>query len=468
MLNVLITSKLDLIKIKLVTLVDLFRQSMTKFFSANNNQNAQQKPSTEAAPSTDLKLMPVSVNQIRFDFLDGFRGLCAFCIIVVHSAGGVEYYKNTIMGHMTVSGGFTQSVAIPGFFLLSSFLLTYRLTHELIENTLIKNDCFKIISKYFIRRFFRIYLPFVFYCTCVKWSPSNLGANHFYPEWSKLVTLTFNMGDFNHLWTIPIEINYYFFIPIISMTYLALYRTNRRVLYVLLIVFVFMAYRHLNHNLLFHFPRNPFVLNLNDFRAPTFSVFLCGSLLAFLYLTYEKDLSETKLCKKIISSRVFQMLLNLVSISMIIYCFRSEYLSNNHGGEGNYIYWYKAGFYWSITLFLLLLSTNEYSYGRMFFNINLMKKFGIYSYGIYLWHPTAIKFADRIKLEYKLIHFKNAYEYFLLIVFLAFSLGYLFFVVIENNMIRIANHLCKSSYLRSHKQKRASLLPVQNEENNSK
>ena len=168
MLNVLITSKLDLIKIKLVTVVDLFRQSMTKFFSANNSQNAQQKPSTEAVPSTDLKLMPVSVNQIRFDFLDGFRGLCAFCIIVVHSAGGVEYYKNTIMGHMTVSGGFTQSVAIPGFFLLSSFLLTYRLTHELIENTLIKNDCFKIISKYFIRRFFRIYIPFVFYCTCVK------------------------------------------------------------------------------------------------------------------------------------------------------------------------------------------------------------------------------------------------------------------------------------------------------------
>jgi hypothetical protein len=52
MLNVLITSKMDLIKIKLVTVVDLFRQSMTKFFSANNSQNAQQKPTTTKTNNT--------------------------------------------------------------------------------------------------------------------------------------------------------------------------------------------------------------------------------------------------------------------------------------------------------------------------------------------------------------------------------------------------------------------------------
>jgi peptidoglycan/LPS O-acetylase OafA/YrhL len=404
------------------------------------------------------------MNEIRFDFLDGFRGLCAFSIVVAHTIGGPsekDIYKNTLMRQMHINGGFVQSIAIPGFFLLSSFLLTYRLMSELLVDTINKYDSYKIIAKYFIRRFFRIYIPFVIYCISIKYSPSNLGANHYYAEWYKLVTLRFDMGDYNHLWTIPIEINYYFFIPIICILYLGLFKFNKKVLYSVLLIWICLALYHLKRDLFYKLPRNPFVINKGDFRAPTFSTFLCGSLLAFTFLSYENEISQTKICQKIISSKIFQFLLNLLTMSMIIYSFRSEYLRDNAGGDVRYLYWYKGGLFWAFTIFLLLLSSNEYSFGRMFFNIKLMKKFGIYSYGIYLLHPAAIRLAERIKSEYKLINFKNSYEFFALTAFLSFSIGFLFYFLIEKNMIRIATYICKNSFLKASRQKND--LPLQNE-----
>ena len=43
-------------------------------------------------------------------------------------------------------------------------------------------------------------------------------------------------------------------------------------------------------------------------------------------------------------------------------------------------------------------------------------------------------------------------------------MGYLFYVLIEKNMIKIANHLCKTSYLRTSEQNKNSSLPLKNEE----
>jgi len=398
----------------------------------------------------------VSSEIVHFDFLDGFRGLCAFIVIVIHSLGASPQidYKNTLIQHMCINGTLTQAIAMPGFFLLSSFLLTYRLMSELLLVDSIFLDSSKLIVKYFIRRFFRIYLPFVIFCACIKYSPKKWGKILIYddiPIFSELVWLSFNIGGNNHLWTIPLEINYYFFIPFICMSYLLIYRLSRKVLYVILFACIYLSIKHFQHNMLSYMPKNPFINNLNDMRAPTFSTFLCGSLLAFTYLTFENLCSNTCLFKWVISSRLFQILLNLPTISLIIYGFRSEYLQDHKGGDGRYLYWYKGAYFWSITIFVLLLSQNEYNLGRMFFNMSLMKKFGIYSYGIYLWHPVAIKLTERINLEYKLIRFKNPYEYFGVICVLSFLFGLVFYYLIEKNMIRIASYLCKRSCLKSSK-----------------
>jgi peptidoglycan/LPS O-acetylase OafA/YrhL len=58
-------------------------------------------------------------------------------------------------------------VAVIGFFILSSFLLTYRLFKDFKESKNTTEELFCTI-KYFLRRFFRIYLSFVVFCALIK------------------------------------------------------------------------------------------------------------------------------------------------------------------------------------------------------------------------------------------------------------------------------------------------------------
>ena len=80
-----------------------------------------------------------------------------------------------------------------------------------------------VISKYFIRRFFRIYSLYVAFCSIIKFYPKF--GNHpawRHGEWTHLVTL--NRPGYSHLWTIAPEIKYYFFIPLFT---LFIYKTGK-------------------------------------------------------------------------------------------------------------------------------------------------------------------------------------------------------------------------------------------------
>ena len=62
--------------------------------------------------SLQEKKVKSAANEIRFDFLEGFRGLCAFTVIVGHSNGlsGNINYNNTIFQHMNAGGALVQSI----------------------------------------------------------------------------------------------------------------------------------------------------------------------------------------------------------------------------------------------------------------------------------------------------------------------------------------------------------------------
>ena len=222
------------------------------------------------------------------DFLNGFRGLCAFLVIAQHSHGTLGTDEvNTLMHHILNAGHLTTSMALPGFFLLSSFLLTYRLMAELLAANSSANsskyaNIGKILSKYFIRRFFRIYLVFVVFCTIIKVFPWINGGISPFADWKHLVSLTFSMGDPNHLWTIPVEINYYFFMPVVCLLVLAVDFKSKLARNLILACFFVLSYLHLRTDLFAHFPNNPFVVNPGNFRKPTFATFLLGSLLGLL------------------------------------------------------------------------------------------------------------------------------------------------------------------------------------------
>ncbi len=86
----------------------------------------------------------------RFECFDSFRGLMCIGVILYHQ--GLERY--TFHGF---------HFGVMGFFILSSFLLTYRLIKQ-YESTKCVQNIFKITINYTIMRIFRIYIPFVIYC----------------------------------------------------------------------------------------------------------------------------------------------------------------------------------------------------------------------------------------------------------------------------------------------------------------
>lgn len=100
----------------------------------------------------------------HFKFLDAYRGLMCLMVVVTHSSHSIRYNtKNLEFVNMFVK--LVRTCGLAGFFLLSSFLLTYRLCNELDKVPLRSKQTALIISKYFIRRFMRIYVVFFVYCT---------------------------------------------------------------------------------------------------------------------------------------------------------------------------------------------------------------------------------------------------------------------------------------------------------------
>ena len=105
----------------------------------------------------------MSSQLIHFNFLDAYRGLMALIVVVTHSSQ-VLRGSTQLTSYIHIMQILVANCGLSGFFLLSSFLLTYRLYSEL--HTLpFSRDSASVIGRYFIRRFMRIYVPFCVFLT---------------------------------------------------------------------------------------------------------------------------------------------------------------------------------------------------------------------------------------------------------------------------------------------------------------
>lgn len=155
--------------------------------------------------------------------LDGFRGFCAILVVISHVGFDV--------GRPLSTG--SDTIAVPGFFILSSFLLTGRLISEfesLFDGT---NSEYRnledssnsspgrlvqkirkglvVVACYGVRRVLRIYplyLPVAFFAPGLRGPPCS----------STYDLLTLRSTGPCHLWTIPPEMKNYIFIPLQAMT----------------------------------------------------------------------------------------------------------------------------------------------------------------------------------------------------------------------------------------------------------
>jgi peptidoglycan/LPS O-acetylase OafA/YrhL len=104
----------------------------------------------------------------RFKFLDGYRGFCALLVVMNHMVHFTPL-KNDYQ--IFYENGFY--VGLVGFFILSSFLLTYKMINDFYklrdQKAYMKLKCSIIIVKnYLTRRFFRIYMPYLIFVSAVK------------------------------------------------------------------------------------------------------------------------------------------------------------------------------------------------------------------------------------------------------------------------------------------------------------
>jgi peptidoglycan/LPS O-acetylase OafA/YrhL len=136
----------------------------------------------------------------NLDFLLSLRGLIALLVVFDFEKPTIPYGINGMY------------MCIICFFLLSSFLLTYRLLKE-FEGAETLNSAIKITTNYFSYRFFRYYMPYLAFLLIIK---------YFFKQeldkdiWS-LATLELSQGS-GYLWPIAIEIRYYVLVPIVAFS----------------------------------------------------------------------------------------------------------------------------------------------------------------------------------------------------------------------------------------------------------
>jgi peptidoglycan/LPS O-acetylase OafA/YrhL len=366
---------------------------------------------------------------IRFYFLDSLRGLFAILVIIDHLLLYALGQSDLIV--FMFNGLY---LGVTGFFVLSAFLLTHKMLQDIfkIRENLVKNAALLVVQ-YFVRRFFRVYLPFVVYVTLVKCVDDVFGGVYikkkgfkpnpgFFTSWLDLVLLKFH-GN-NHIWTLPVELKFYFVLPVICVAAFASRKHfNTFVLVSCGLNLIYFDYWN---------RMSPEKVQFADKFLSTTPVFFNGTLLGVLYFKYEQiKHSESNHLGEVLSHRqklfsilirylictrnviqknaLFAFILNqailkktmLVIFSYKMLNFLVGCLSSVLFLAGFYkfsTYFYDLDSIYSsyfssvcLCLFLFLMLISQENFFKNIFNDNYaLRKLGNYSFGIFLFHPMCM------------------------------------------------------------------------------
>jgi peptidoglycan/LPS O-acetylase OafA/YrhL len=366
------------------------------------------------------------------NFLDGYRGFLAI-IVTLHHIGCFFFTGDVVYFRLT--GYF---IGVVGFFVLSSFLLTHRLMID-FERAESGKKCMVRVIQYAIRRFFRIYLVVIIYWSLAHFGPKifNQGIipfpGLFHTDFvSGMVFLHFGH---NHLWTIPVEIKYYFFIPIISFLSV---KSGKYWFVLWSLSTAFMIYVEIYNP--FHFSPDDYEITVPDL-SPRFTMFFAGSQLAIIYFHFEKMPTVRELTIKPITRRLFSISLNILFIGQFL-LFSTELQPGLKFFEHSFV----SAIY-QIGIIFMLLYVNDANPVAKLYSTSYLRTSGYYSFGIYLLHLTIIHIVimskDYIPIAYHHYIFKFGFQRAYIVVQLTYFAALIWFRLIENQLIKIANKLSK-------------------------
>ncbi|KAE9296296.1 hypothetical protein PF008_g24034 [Phytophthora fragariae] len=176
---------------------DLVRASKDDSKIAEANQGFSRNPPARQSSSPVAKIL----------FLDGVRGAAVVFVVTQHSG----YMHDIYMG----------AVGVDAFFVLSSFLLTMifmKKSIKLIAEPASYRKWGWTLVDYFSKRFFRVYPLFALVAITLWFLPFEYKKRYYLvkqPEdFNLFQTLTFHPEHRHYLmWTLPLEISYYFILP---------------------------------------------------------------------------------------------------------------------------------------------------------------------------------------------------------------------------------------------------------------
>lgn len=405
---------------------DLINLIDRKFALKETSPHHQQ--ATASAPVDVKKLNDTEPKEEpRWQFLDGYRGSLALIVAITHSRLNLDCE----IINLTIS--YSQTYSIAGFFMLSSFLLTYRLLNDFAKAST-ASLLILISIKYAIRRFFRIYIYYVLFYTTAKYGPSWLtkhlqldlgnGLNHlsFIPSVYEIATLQ-NAGK-NQLWTIAPEIKYYFCIPLFCLIARLLNK------YALLLSIASLTWTIYDNQF------NFFDLSTNDimFRQPKshyltvhFAVFILGSQVALAVYLAESNATIVRIFKHAYVRTALDyasLLIALVGLDRNLDAKLTDFAFRS-----------RATLYWSSALFLTLLSHPSNMISRFFEASRFLRNVGKYSYSFYIWHCGVASVVATF-------HIQCQFKHIIVCIGVTYFVSFLGFYVIENPLIKITNWCC--------------------------
>jgi peptidoglycan/LPS O-acetylase OafA/YrhL len=258
--------------------------------------------------------------------------------------------------------------------------------------------------------------------------------------WFGLVTLT-QTGM--HLWTIPIEIIYYFIIPIICLACKA--ASSRAISKAVFVIgLTVFSYLGCNYNLTEltqdEVNRYKYKGIVTSFKLTAF-IFVSGSLIGILV----HNMQENSVCNTLLKWNAVQLGISLLSMNQFARAYKTSMWKV---GDDYLTFIHIPGFQWAIFLFLLIIGNSKWNPFVALLEKSLnLQKCGKYSFGIYLNHLIVIFLVDK----WDHINWMSMPEKTVIVLFVVYLTGWLWYFVFEKNLIILANRFCEFLVKKSNK-----------------
>jgi peptidoglycan/LPS O-acetylase OafA/YrhL len=399
------------------------------------------------------------VDKKAIDVLDGVRAMACLIVIAYH----VHYFVNIKYGLIYEFGAAGRAVLQSGwsgvtlFFVLSGFLLFMPYTKAMLfekewpsMRTFYLRRALRILPGYYVALFLLILLQY----------PEYLHLDHLRQLTLFLTFLMDAPSTYQHIngpfWTLAVEWQYYMLLPLLALAFGWVVRHGKspqsRLKLILCCLGVMILWglgtRYIGHYYVELHPSetllvsrpvlNRILLVIYGSSGKYLEDFAIGMLICTIYIFMDNASHESALARRINKASFWLwgigiLLLFFLSIWSLWpqFYFLEPYI-------GSHSWLCELGYATGYGLCIISVLFGEHGL-KMVFNGKTIRWIGQKSYSLYIWHvPILLFFRDKV-INIVAHHFLQAYIlYWLCVLLVLFPLCYLFFRVVEEPWMKIA------------------------------